>query len=335
MTTIDNYLIYKPKPIALIPPENNPPEVDAGTNVTISSSEQLSTFICGYAFDSDGDSLTYRWMYGNNELSGWQPIEQDGEACINLATINSFENGSHSLKLEVNDNTVISSDTMDLTIENSEPSVVPFGAGTYEINSQVTIGGQISDFDGDLIYFAWSEDTGIISSGSVRSTPGGEPVSIPDHFLSNLALGDHILTLSVRDGINPPAEKVITISIVDSTFPTLAPEVNKGILWPPNHKMIDIQVSANASDNSGEITLSANIFSSEPEEGLGDGDMYPDWTVPVINQSTGIITFQLRAERSGLSYGRVYTIKLSATDDSGNVSFADMEIVVSHDTRIK
>jgi len=93
-----------------------------------------------------------------------------------------------------------------------------------------------------------------------------------------------------------------------------------------------IVIETNAADNSGRaVTLSAVVLSNEPEDGLGDGDTAPDWSDLVIDQENGIITLQLRAERSGSGESRVYTITITATDDSGNSSSADVEIIVPHD----
>ena len=98
--------------------------------------------------------------------------------------------------------------------------------------------------------------------------------------------------------------------------------------------MVDIVIEANAFDNSGfPVTLSAFVASNEPEDGLGDGDTAPDWTEPVIDQDNGIITLQLRAERSGTGDGRVYTITIVATDEAGNASTVDVPLVVPHDKR--
>jgi hypothetical protein len=94
--------------------------------------------------------------------------------------------------------------------------------------------------------------------------------------------------------------------------------------------MVDIVITANASDNGNNVTLSAQISSNETPEG-GKDDLSPDWTEPVINQATGIITFQLRAERSGRGDGRVYTISITAVDGSGNSSCVIVKIIVPHD----
>ncbi len=116
----------------------------------------------------------------------------------------------------------------------------------------------------------------------------------------------------------------------DTIAPILAPVSDKSILWPANHKMVPVTILANASDNSGRpVTLSAWVASNEPQEGLGDGDTPQDWTTPVI--SNGIITLQLRAERSGEGSGRIYTVTIVAKDGAGNASTANVEILVPHD----
>jgi len=73
----------------------------------------------------------------------------------------------------------------------------------------------------------------------------------------------------------------------------------------------------------------------EPQDGLGKGDRAPDWTEPVIDPETGIITLQLRAERAGKGDGRVYTVIITAEDTSGNSSIETLEIQVPHDNRKK
>jgi hypothetical protein len=119
--------------------------------------------------------------------------------------------------------------------------------------------------------------------------------------------------------------------VVDTSAPTISATVNPGILWPRNHKMVDVTIQVNANDNSGSVVLSATVESSEPPDTDSDGNTIPDFTEPVIDQDTGVITLQLRAERQGQGTGRTYTITVTATDDYGNSSDAIVEVVAPHD----
>ena len=90
--------------------------------------------------------------------------------------------------------------------------------------------------------------------------------------------------------------------------------------------MVPITIWANAGDNSGlPVTLKATVSCNEPN----DGSVY--WTEPAIDQATGIITLQLRADRLGKGTGRQYTIGITATDQSGNMSNAKVVVSVPHD----
>jgi hypothetical protein len=121
----------------------------------------------------------------------------------------------------------------------------------------------------------------------------------------------------------------MTVLITDTTPPRLAPVANKTVLWPPDHTMVGIQINVNASDNSGmPVMLSASVSSNEPETGLGDWDTGPDWTDAEIDHDRGIIGLQLRAERAGWGNGRQYTVTITAADQAGNVSAANINILV-------
>jgi len=312
---------------------NTPPIANAGENISILSEYQDTFVIHGAATDPDGDAMTYRWLKEQTELIPWQDVI-NGEANLYLNDLTNFENGQHTLTLEVNDGATITSDNMILTIDNSAPHSAPSGAGVYEINSAVVLGGFVSDFDGDTLEYKWIENSYVIHSSSIESILGGSPVELPAYTVSNLGIGTHTISLEVNDGINQSVIREIIVDIVDTGEPTLAPVSNQLILWPPNHKMADILIESNASDDSGlPVALSVTVSSDEPINGLGDGDMTPDWTQPVINQETGVIMLQLRAERSGSGNGREYTIAITATDQSGNSSTVNMKVVVPHDMK--
>ncbi|MBI5195057.1 MAG: cadherin repeat domain-containing protein [Nitrospirae bacterium] len=316
---------------------NTPPIANAGENITVTSDQIAVTAIQGTATDFDGDAITCRWTEtdgaGNvlTVLQDWTPAGLNGECSLSLSTF-SFGLGAHTLSFEANDGLATSSNIMILTINNSLPHAAPGGAGVYVINTPVILPGDASDFDGDMLYYEWAEGTNVLCSGSIQSVAGGTAVLLPDCVVSNLSLGMHTISLKISDGFNQQDIKYITVQIIDNIAPTIKPVANKYILWPPNHIMVNIAIAANATDNSGcPVTLNTTVTSNEPQYGLGSGDTGPDWTEPVIDQTTGIIYLQLRAERSGRGKGRVYTITITATDCSGNTSTAKVKVRVPHD----
>jgi hypothetical protein len=111
--------------------------------------------------------------------------------------------------------------------------------------------------------------------------------------------------------------------------PVLNPVADHTVLWPPNHKMVDIVIETNVSSPDGSpVTLSAVVSSNEPVNGAGDGDRAPDWTEPAISQDNEEIRLQLRAERAGTGTGRVYTVSVTAAGQSGPSTTVDIQIVV-------
>lgn len=100
--------------------------------------------------------------------------------------------------------------------------------------------------------------------------------------------------------------------------------------------MVDLTTSVAATDaGSGVVSVVlTSATSSEPDEGLGDGDFPND--IQGFTVGTNDTTGQVRAERSGLGTGRTYSLTYSATDAAGNTSTCSAAIaVVPHDQRNK
>ncbi len=99
------------------------------------------------------------------------------------------------------------------------------------------------------------------------------------------------------------------------------------VLWPANHKYVDVNAEVFASDNFDldvDVTL-VSVTSSEPDNGEHDGNTVDD--IVIVDD----LTFMLRAERSGKGPGRIYTVTYQATDSCGNFSTGDAIVTVPHD----
>jgi hypothetical protein len=135
---------------------------------------------------------------------------------------------------------------------------------------------------------------------------------------------NQVISGTAVDSAGNTATTSVTLNI-DKTAPSLSVSVSPGMLWPPNHKMATITPSVAVTDaNPGTTVKLVSVTSSEPDNGLGDGDTVND----IVINSDG--TISLRAERSGAGSGRVYTVTYQATDVAGNTSIASATVTVPH-----
>jgi hypothetical protein len=141
-------------------------------------------------------------------------------------------------------------------------------------------------------------------------------------------LGTTTVTFTAKDGSGNVATATTTVTVVDTTPPVInALVATPNSLWPPNHKMVAVAVAVDVTDIC-DLTPTCKIVSvtsNEPMNGPGDGNTVPDWLI------TGDLTLQLRAERAGGLDGRVYSITVRCTDDSGNSSQKVVVVKVAHD----
>jgi hypothetical protein len=141
-------------------------------------------------------------------------------------------------------------------------------------------------------------------------------------------LGVTVVTFTAEDDAGNTSTAMTTVTVVDTTPPTIgAASAAPGSLWPRNHKMQPVVVSVDVTDIC-DATVDCQIIgvtSNEPINGLGDGNTEPDFVV------TGNLTVDLRAEASGGGSGRIYTITVQCTDDSGNSATQDVVVTVAHD----
>ncbi len=81
-----------------------------------------------------------------------------------------------------------------------------------------------------------------------------------------------------------------------------------GLLWPPNHKMQQIEILGVVDPDGDPVTIGiVSVSQDEPVDSLGDGSDVPD--AIILND-----TAELRAERMGGGDGRVYHVQFFADD---------------------
>ena len=158
-----------------------------------------------------------------------------------------------------------------------------------------------------------------INAGS--SDPDGDTLILSQTPAGPYGLGSTLVTLTATDPGGLSSQCQATVTVVDTTPPVVASaSASPNVLWPPNHKMAPVTVSASASDNCGSASCKiVSVSSNEPLDADGD------WVI------TGPLTVNLRADRLAQGTGRIYTINVECTDGSGNKATKAVNVTVPHD----
>jgi hypothetical protein len=136
------------------------------------------------------------------------------------------------------------------------------------------------------------------------------------NFSVDLPLGTNSIGVSVTDSATNTTSCGTTVTVVDTTPPVIqSAAATPNVIWPPNHKMVYVNVRAVVTDTCSATTWKIiRVRSSESLNGRGDGNTSSDY------QIVGDHAVKVRAERTGKGDGRIYTITLQAKDTSGNLS---------------
>ena len=179
--------------------------------------------------------------------------------------------------------------------------------GVFEISKQSPI-FQLVDptqtaFSSDALLLSPPDPADFVSGGTFLALEFRDPTADPFQFPEAMAfVSASVTSISVAPG--------------DSTPPEVACAVDTDLLWPPNHKLVNVGLGAIAIDDTDpDPVIDVLVFADEDDEELtGDGKHSPD------AKDEGA-TLWLRSECRGDSDGRVYLIVVTATDAAGNVGF--------------
>jgi len=206
----------------------------------------------------------------------------------------------------------------------------------------------ICDANGPYVAECTGSSTNVILDGSGSSDPEGGPLvylwegpfgpSPATGVSPTVAFdepGEFTVNLEVSDGLKT-ARCGSPVSIEDTAPPEISLTLSPSVLWPPNHKMVQITPVITVSDicDASPTVALTSITTNEGEETatydplfddtIGDGHTTDDIE---IDDAGNIF---LRAERSGAGGGRIYTVTYTATDASGRSSTATAYVTVPH-----
>src|SRR5262249_54658992 len=148
-----------------------------------------------------------------------------------------------------------------------------------------------------------------------------------------LPLGPSPVTLRVVDSQGRADTASATVTVADTSPPTLQIVGLPANLWPPNHRMVTVHPSAQSVDvcDPAPRVVLASADSSEPPDAAGDDDgrTSVDVTGVIVGGSPGDLG--LRAERSRSGPGRAYRLTCTARDAAGNSTTTDSQVFVPID----
>lgn len=195
---------------------------------------------------------------------------------------------------------------------------------------------RLIDLDGNELGFA--SRSGFFTTGrnSIRLTYAGQPIGVNGadgpYFVTDLLLFGGGRSLVAADALTTDAflARQFEGFTEDDNPPSLEVSLSPRLLWPPNHRLVDVEATITVQDDVDPhpVVRLVSISSSEPGNGLGDGDTPND--IQGADTGTDDRQFQLRAERSGTGADRTYTVVYEATDSAGNVTTVSTTVTVPH-----
>jgi len=143
-----------------------------------------------------------------------------------------------------------------------------------------------------------------------------EPAALDDNNFNQPAL-------FTADQFRSSDHDPVIVGICETTAPVVQVMATPNTLWPPDHRYRDVTASVSVTDADPSATVElVSVTSNEPDNGEDDGNTVND--IVIVDD----VHFELRAERSGVGTGRIYTITYLVTDACGNSTLASATVTV-------
>ena len=192
------------------------------------------------------------------------------------------------------------------------------GSAADAINDAGTIVGWSGERE-PIAAFIYTDADGMIDLNA--RVPASEDAPLLQRAVAINEVGQ-IVALYQGDG---GMRTVLLTPMVDTEPPVItSASLSTSVLQPPDGRLIPVTISATATDNMdpAPVCAIASVASNEPASSK-ESDI----------ELTSALSVSLRAVRLGSGNGRTYTITIRCTDDSGNSSKTDLQVLVPHDQR--
>ncbi len=294
---------------------NQPPTImtpPANQTVAVGQTATFSVTASGTA------PLSYQWQNNGVDISGATSASyttpaattQDNGAQFRVVVSNSVGSATSNAATLTVDSPPVADAGADQTIECA-------GHGGTPVRLD---GSKSSDPNGDALGFVWKDEANNVvgRSAIVELT---------------LTMGTHTFTLTVTDlgGLSSRATTHVTVQ--DTAPPTLWVSLSPNVLWPPNHKLVQVTATVDASDACGSNTavVLVSITSNDQDHGRGHGNRENDIQAVgggPVPFGTDVRSFMLRAEYSGKGTKLIYTVTYMAKNASGHTALATAQVRV-------
>jgi len=173
--------------------------------------------------------------------------------------------------------------------------VVLDGAGSEDPDSS-------AGTNDDIVAYEWVVDPDGPNARQLGNSP---------NLTAALPVGNHRISLKVRDKCGEEDTDEVEVEVVDTTPPTSSLRLSPQTIWPPNHKLVDVTAQLEARDACGPTFSLLESVESSKEGTSAD--------IQGADLDTADFQFAVRAERDPGAV-RTYKVVYRTSDASGNVT---------------
>ena len=294
---------------------NEPPTADAGPDRTVEANQAggVSVTLDGSSSTDDGEvqPLSFSWSWEGGSAAG-----EVVEVFLPL--------GDTEVTLTVDDGEFTDTDAVLVTVVDTTPPEI---ACPGELILEAAVEGN------GALYAQWlaaATATDVCDADVDITCDGPALGELP---IEGIAGAGTLVTWTATDDSGNASSCAAIVRRLDTMPPDIGVTVTPCELWPPNHKMAEIEAIVEVSDtvDPAPAIVLVSVTSNEPEDATGDGDGHTEMDIEGADLGTADLLFLVRAERAAVEEGRIYTVVYCAIDFCGNEATAEATVVVPHD----